>query len=158
MSIGIIVFLAFSYAFSSTYYRRYPIENVGSNAWFSCHEDMKNAKFSSTMQMLQLSRLTEDNAIMYHMLDQQPFTMIIDLINTAFTCNDSIVMQRIFRHKRVSLPMTACKSSYNGSIISLTILLPGRAMKLELILPGVRTVGLLRMNLNGPGQTSENGR
>lgn len=158
MSLGIIVFLAFSYAFSNVYYHRYPIESVGPHAWFSCHDDIKNAKFSSSLQVLQLSRITQDNQKMYRMLDQQPFTMIIDLINTAFTCNDSIIMQRIFSHKPMSLQITACSSSYNGSIISLTIPLPGRAMKLQLILPGVRTVGVIRVNINGPDQTIENGR
>ena len=158
MSVGIIVFLAFSYAFSSVYYQRYPIEKIGFNTWFGCYEDMKNAKFSSTMQVLQLSRITYDNEIMYRMLDEQPYTMIIDFISTAFTCKDSITIQRIFPHKRVSLRITACNPSYNGSVVSLTVPLPGRAMKLQLILPGVRTVGLIRVNLNGPGRTIENGR
>ncbi|CAF5038662.1 unnamed protein product, partial [Rotaria sp. Silwood1] len=93
VSAGIIVFLGFSYAFSSAYNKRYPIEKVGSSSWFGCHHDMINAKFSSSMQLLQHSHLTDDTFHMYKMLDEQPFTLIIDLINTAFTCNDSIVMQ-----------------------------------------------------------------
>ncbi|CAF3485596.1 unnamed protein product [Rotaria sordida] len=95
LSAGIIVFLGFAYAFSSVYYERYPIEKVGSSSWFGCDHDMRNAKFSSSLQMTQLIRFTDDNWIIYNMLDQQPFTLIIDLINTAFTCNDSIIVHLI---------------------------------------------------------------
>jgi hypothetical protein len=158
VSAGIIVFLAFSYAFSSAYYERYPIEKVGSNPWFGCHNDTRNAKFRSSMQVVQLTHLTEDILDIYTMLDEQPFTLIIDLINTAFTCNDSIVMQRIFSHKLMPLKITSCNSSYNESIISLNIPLPGRAMSLQLILPGVRTVGVIRIGLKGPGQINDHGR
>ncbi len=158
MSTGIIVFLAFSYAFSSAYYKRYPIEKVGSSPWFGCDDEMRNAKFSSSMQAIQLGHLTEDNLIIYNMLDQQPFTLIIDLINTAFTCNDSIVMQRVLSNKVMPLEITSCNSSYNESIISLNIALPGHPTKLQLILPGVRTVSAFRIGFKGPGQTVENGR
>lgn len=158
MSTGVIVFLAFSYAFSSAYYKRYPIEKVGSSPWFGCDDNMRNAKFSSSMQVVELGHFTTDNEIVYNMLDQQPFTMIVDLINTAFTCNDSILMQRIFSNKVMPLEITSCNSSYNESIVSLKIPLPGRAMKLQLILPGVRTVGAIRIGFKGPGQTKSNGR
>ncbi len=158
MSTGVIVFLVFSYAFSGAYYKRYPIEKVGSSPWFGCDNDMRNAKFTSSMQVLQLGHLTADNEIIYSLLDQQPFTMIIDLINTAFTCNDSILVQRIFSRKVMPLEIASCNSSYNESIISLNIPLPGRVMNLQLILPGVRTVGAIRISFKGPGQTKDNSR
>ncbi|CAF4729048.1 unnamed protein product, partial [Rotaria sp. Silwood2] len=158
VSAGVIVFLAFAYAFSSAYYKRYPIEKVVSSPWFGCHHEMINAKFSSSLQVLQHSHLTDDTFLVYEMLDQQPYTLIIDLINTAFTCNDSIVMQRIFSHKLMPVQITSCNSIYNESSISLSFLLPGRAMNLQMTLPGVLTVGIVRIFLKGPGQSKDDGR
>jgi hypothetical protein len=158
MSAGIIVFLAFAYAFSNAYYNRYPLEKVGSSSWFGCQEDMRNSKFSSSMQMVRLAHFTEDNDIMYNMLDQQLFILKIDLINTAFTCNDSFIIERTYSDKVTPLQITSCNSSYNDSIISLNIPLPTRLLSLQLILLGIRTVGGVRIGLTGPGGTNDNGR
>jgi hypothetical protein len=158
MSAGIIVFLAFAYAFSSAYFQRYPIEEVGSSPWFGCQDDMRNAKFSSSMQLLQLGRFTEENEGILDMLGEQPFTLIINLVNTAFTCNDSIIIRRIFLNKQTDLEINSCKSYYNESIISLNISLPVRDMNLQLILPGVRTVGSIQIGLKGPGDVQKDGR
>ncbi|CAF1310043.1 unnamed protein product [Didymodactylos carnosus] len=158
VSIAIIILLTFAYLFSHAYYYRYPIEQVGSNPWFGCQNDMRNSKFSSSMQMMGLQRITKENDDIFDMLDRQPFTLNIDFINTAFTCNDSIVVQRLFAYTLMSLPITSCYSTKNESIISLVIPLPSHEIYLQLILPGVRTVGAIRLGLTGPGNTSDDER
>ena len=158
VSAGIIIFLAFSYAFSSAFYKRYPVEKVGSSSWFGCEEHMTNTKFSTLIQPSNLAHATEDMMTVATMLIEQQATLIIDLINTAFRCNDSIVMHQVFSNRVIPLEITSCNSSYNESIVSLSSLLPLNTTNVELILPGVRTVGLIRIGLKGPGQTNDDGR
>lgn len=107
------------------------------------------------MQMAPNSRnSTKQNQFMFNMLNAQSFTLNIDLIQTAFTCNDSIIVQRFLGSKLTILPISACKSSYNESILSLAIVLSSQETGIQLVLPGSRTIGAIRLGLSGPSVIS----
>jgi hypothetical protein len=90
MSFAIIVLISFGFWFGSVYLRQYPIETAG-DATFACDTTLRNAKFTSSLQLLALLR-TEEEETVFELLDQQNWTLRIDFIQTGFTC-DNIVAQ-----------------------------------------------------------------
>ena len=111
------------------------------------------------MQLIPNSRRsTRQNQPMFELLNSQPFYLKIDLIQTAFTCQDNLIVNQVIDYTLLQLPITKCETSYNGSILSLTIALPAHDIIVQLILPGVRTVGAIRLGLAGPPAVKEDGR
>ena len=47
---------------------------------------------------------------------------------------------------------------HNGTILSLAILLPVHDIRLQLILPGLKTIGAIRLGLSGPLAVHADGR
>ncbi len=94
----------------------------------------------------------------FDLLEAQPFTINIDFINLAFNCSDTLLVQRVLAYTLVTLPITSCSTSYNHSILSLSILLPSHDLTLQVTLPGMRTVGAVRLGVSGPAATTGNGR
>lgn len=95
---------------------------------------------------------------MFDMLKKQQLTLNIDLVQTSFTCNDSFVVEHVSGLTLTSLPISDCQARYNGSIISLAILLPAHNIAVRITLPGIKTVGATRLGLSGPAAVSEDGR
>jgi len=95
---------------------------------------------------------------MFDLLDSQPFTLNIDLVQTAFTCQDSFYIQRLIGYTVTLVPINTCKMSHNETILSLAILLPVQEISVQLILPGLKTIGAIRIGLSGPSAKSEDGR
>lgn len=118
---------------------------------------MRNAQFSSSMQMSKPHHPVDTQPI-FDLLNQQPFTLHVDLINTAYTCSDQILVQRIIAYTLITLPVSSCVMSYNQGILSLSILLPSHDMNIQVTLPGLRTVGALRLGITGPGATLQDNR
>ncbi|CAF4985464.1 unnamed protein product [Rotaria sp. Silwood1] len=159
VSIGIIVIVVSAYAFSNTFLHQYPIESIIGEQSFACDVTLRNAKFSTTMQKMPgSSRSIRQNQAMFDLLNLQAFDLKIDLIQTAFTCQDSLVVYRLVDYILLSIPISRCETSYNGSILSLTIPLTSHDISIQLTLPGLRTVGGIRVGLFGPLAASKNGR
>ena len=159
VSTGIIVLVAFAYNFSNAYFHQYPIENVTRNSSFACDVTIRNAKFSTTMQkMPESNHSTKQNQPMFDLLNSQTFYLRIDLVQTAFTCQDSLAVYRHIDNQLSPLTISTCETSYNASILSLTVLLPTHAITVQLTLPGTRTVGAIRIGLIGQSAVSEDGR
>jgi hypothetical protein len=111
------------------------------------------------MQMMPNSlRSTRENQPIFDLLNAQQFYLKIDLVQTAFTCQDNLTVNHVIDYALLQLPITQCDTSYNDSILSLTIALPAHDISVQLILPGLRTVGAIRLGLAGPPAVSENGR
>jgi hypothetical protein len=120
---------------------------------------MRNAQFSTTMQKLSnLRSFTKDIQLMFDMLNNQQFILNIDLIQTAYTCNDSIIVDQLVGYTLTQLSISNCQTSQNGSILSLTIPLPTHSIDLRLMLPGIKTVGAIRLGLNGSSAVSADNR
>jgi hypothetical protein len=159
VSAGVIVLVAFAYSFSNAYFHQYPIEKVTHNSSFACDVTIRNAKFSTTMQkMPESSYSTKQNQPMFDLLNSQTFYLRIDLVQTAFTCQDSLAVYGLSDNQLSPLTISTCETSYNESILSLTVLLPAHAITVKLMLPGTRTVGAIRVGLIGSSAVSQDGR
>jgi hypothetical protein len=95
---------------------------------------------------------------MFDMLNSQPFTLNIDLVQTAFTCNDSLIVQRLVSYTLKDLSISSCQTSYNDSILSLTVPLPIHTVTVQLTLLGLKTIGAIRLGLSGPPAVSTDNR
>ncbi|CAF2969658.1 unnamed protein product [Rotaria sp. Silwood2] len=159
ISIAIITLVISASTFSSAFYRQYPIETTTSESSFACDVTLRNSKFSTTLQaMPQYHNSNKQIQPMFDLLNAQQFYLKIDFIQTAFTCQDSLTIYRIIDYILHVLPITKCETSHNSSILSLTIALPAQEITIQIILPGVRTVGAIRIGLIGPSNSSQDGR
>ncbi|CAF4578592.1 unnamed protein product [Rotaria magnacalcarata] len=96
--------------------------------------------------------------LIFDLLNSQPFTLNIDLVQTAFNCQDSFYVQRVTAYATIQLPIAWCQTTYNNTTLSLSILLPVHTISAQLILPGVKTIGAIRVGLSGPSAVEEDGR
>ena len=111
---------------------------------------MSNAQFSSGLMPLGVPRNEKEEPI-FHMLDDQHFTLHIDLINTLFTCADVTLVQ--IKDRTVPLAIQSCDVS-SGSL-SISTALPSHSINLQLQLTGANTIGGLRLGLEGSGASNE---
>ncbi|CAF5196171.1 unnamed protein product, partial [Rotaria magnacalcarata] len=96
VSAAIIVLVVSACTFSNAYLSQYPIELVTKNSSFACDITLRNAKFSTSMQNTRNSRRPQDEMqLIFDLLNSQPFTLNIDLVQTAFNCQDSFYVQRV---------------------------------------------------------------
>ena len=141
------------------YYHQYPLELITDQSSFECDMTMQNAQFSTSIQKRPDSRRsTKDIQTMFDILDKQPFTLNIDLVQTAFTCDGSIVVEQFIGFALTQLPISNCQTSHNESILSLIIPLPTHNIDLKLILPGMETIGAIRLGLSGPSTVAADQR
>ena len=97
MSFAIVVLISFGFWFGSVYSKQYPIETAG-DATFTCDKSLRNAKFTSSLQLLAVLRKQEEETI-FTLLDQQNWTLTVDFIQTGFTCqNISVLVISMKRH------------------------------------------------------------
>lgn len=104
------------------------------------------------------SRSSKQNQGIFDLLNSQPFNLKIDLVQTAFACEDSFVVYHVIDYILLPMSISHCETSHNGSILTLVISLPSHDISVQLTLPGVRTVGAVRVGLLGPSALSEDGR
>ena len=148
-----------AYHFSNAYLHQYPIERVTANSSFACDVTLRNAKFTTTIQKTSSSsRSTNENKPIFDLLNSQVFTLNIDLVQTAFTCQDSLYVQRLTGFQSIPLPIARCEMIHNETILSLAIVLPVHDIQLQLILPGLKTIGAIRLGLSGSPAVLEDGR
>ena len=149
-SFAIIVLAAFAFSFSNSYYYRYPIESLAGNATFTCDPTISNAQFTSGLMPLGIPHNAREAPI-FEMLNAQPFTLHIDLINTLFTCTDVTLVQ--IKDRIVPLTIQSCNMSTDS--LSISAALPSHSVSLQLLLNGANTIGGLRLGLEGPGASNE---
>jgi hypothetical protein len=86
ISFAIIVLIFYGFWFGIGFIVKYPIE-TSSDAEFACDTSLRNAQFSSALQLLTTIKSDEQKP-MFTMLDEQNFTMIVNFIQTGYTCDD----------------------------------------------------------------------
>ena len=145
-SFAILVLVVFAYTFSNSYLYRYPIEQVLADNNLACDQTLTNAQFSTGLMAIGIPP-DDDVAPIFTLLDAQPLTLYIDLINTLFKCTDLTVTQI----KDIDLPMDVSSCNGSDSSISLSLLLPSHSINLQVQLTGMNTIGGLRIGLQGPG-------
>ncbi len=95
---------------------------------------------------------------MFDMLNSQSFNLNIDFVQTAFTCNDSLLVQRVGSNTLKNFSTWSCQTTYDDSILSLVIPLPSHDISVQVSLPGMKTVGAIRLGLSGPAAVSRGNR
>ncbi len=150
-----IVLIISAYVFSNKYSSKYPIEKIIGQSSFACDTTTRNAKFSTTVQQVpNTPRSTKDIQMMFDLLNSQLFTLNINLIQTAFTCNDSLIVERLVGSTISNLSISKCETSSNSSILELSIPLPTHSINVQLSLFGLKTIGGISIGLTGPSNVS----
>jgi hypothetical protein len=108
VSVAIIALVSFAFAFSAGYSMQYPSEKVGPSS-FACDTDIRNAKFDTSLLSLSIPP-SEEEQVMFDLLDEQQFHLHIDLLDTLFACSSLSVNQVLGsgRTSATSLSMTSC--------------------------------------------------
>jgi hypothetical protein len=152
VSFGVIVLVSFAYIFSNSYIRLYPIEDIH-NVPFACDTTMRNAKFSTSLQLLATPR-SEEEAPVFSLLDAQPFTLEVSFVQTLFDCG-SLTIQQIVGNNLVQLQWLNCAYGVPINVTqTVTLALLDHQMNIEFILGGPYYIGGVYICLRGPSAMS----
>ena len=132
-SLALVVLITFAFWFGSVYVKQYPIETA-SDSTFSCDPSLRNAKFSSSLQLLALLR-TDEEQLVFDLLDDQNWTMTVDFIQTGFQCSQ-ISVQAIIESYRIMLPASRCVQQPDQSTQTWIVPLPIHTIDVQFNLSG----------------------
>jgi hypothetical protein len=154
MSLAIAVLVGFAYAFSSSYVKLYPIEKLTNDASsLSCDSTVRNAKFTSGLQFLSITKL-EDEKPIFDMLNSQSFTLIVEFVNTGFTCGH-LAMQENTGGVSPSILWTSfnCSIQSNNATLVVSTSLPSHQTIMQYNLTGPYFIGGIRVCFAGIAST-----
>ncbi|CAF1443955.1 unnamed protein product [Adineta ricciae] len=151
---AIIVLVSFSYWFSASFIRRYPIEAINGPAYFACDESLVNAQFSTGLELLAIPK-SEEAQPMFTLLDQQAFNLTVELINTGFSCDSITTQENLVSSKYVPLPMD-CRQSIENATTYVTVPLPKHQTTVQVNISGPYWIGAFRLCFRGRGRTNSN--
>lgn len=149
-TLAILVLLSFSYWFSVSFIRRYPIEKVFEPASFACDQTLINAQFSSGLELLAIPK-SEDSQPIFDLLDQQIFQLTVELINTGFNCSWITTQENLLGTKYVPIA-SDCQQSTSDAITSVTFPLPSHQTTVQINMTGPYWIGAIRLCIRGQGQ------
>ncbi|UJR13173.1 hypothetical protein I4U23_000196 [Adineta vaga] len=147
VSFALMVLIIFGFWFGSVYIKQYPIEKAD-DTFFTCDTSLKNAKFSSTLHLLALLKAPEEKVI-FQLLDQQNWTLVVDFIQTGFTCEDIIVQGNIESYQ-IILPIAKCFLQSDNATRTLVIPLKTHLINVQFNLTGNSYIGASRICVLGP--------
>ncbi|UJR10746.1 hypothetical protein I4U23_014934 [Adineta vaga] len=152
MSFALLVLITFGFWFGFVYVKEYPIETAG-DASFACDTSLRNAKFSSSLQLLALLK-TEEEIPVFELLDQQNWTLVVDFIQTGFQCKDIAAEANIESYK-IKLPITNCSQQPDNATRTLVVPLTTHLITVQFNLTGNSYVGASRICIHGPSISRE---
>jgi hypothetical protein len=155
VSCGICVFVIFAGLFSVNFIHLYPFEEIKRSSLI-CNPNLYNAKFTSGLQLLALPKSDEERP-MFELLDEQPFILTIDLINTLINCTNINIVQRNGNYFGF-IRSFQCSRDENNVTVSLTIPLVSHLTSTEIDLLEPNLVGSVRVCLKGNNKTTTNQR
>jgi len=145
--------MSFAFVFSAGYLNQYPAEKTNPSS-FACDTTIRNAQFDSNLLSLSIP-LSEEEQIMFDLLNNQQFELHIDLLNTLVTCASLSISQVLGGGTSTStLTMTSCVDNPNGTL-SAMIALPYQGMTLQLVIADIQLIGAVRIGLSGSGVESD---
>ncbi|CAF2998682.1 unnamed protein product [Rotaria sp. Silwood2] len=149
-SFAILVIFAFVFWFSAEYIKLYPIETA-SEMYASCDKTIHNAIFDNALQ-LPLPNPDGSRWAIFDMLDAQPFTMTVDLINTQASCSNITFQQNRPGVKYLHMPIAEgnCILQPDNITRSVSVVLPAHRVNVQLNITGPYFVGGFRLCLRGP--------
>ncbi|UJR10992.1 hypothetical protein I4U23_015176 [Adineta vaga] len=149
VSFAIAVLLIFAYTFSAAFYREYPSDNSAPPT-FSCDEVVRNVKYESGLQSLTIPIAPEEQPI-FDLLNKQHFTLHLDLLNTAASC-ENLAVQQTLGSATTNL-MFECTNS--SGILSAMIKLTHQKEIITWILNDIALIGGVRIRLYGREEKHE---
>ncbi|CAF1361317.1 unnamed protein product [Adineta ricciae] len=151
ISFSIILLIIYNFWFGSVFANIYPIE-AGKIAYFSCDTSLLNAQFTSSLQLLATIKSNEEEPI-FDMLDQQEFTMTVNLFQTSFTC-DNIATQENVGTYSVTLAHDNCSRQADNATLTVSYRVPYHQIDIQINLTGSHYIGGALICLAGPRLTS----
>ncbi|CAF3974682.1 unnamed protein product [Adineta steineri] len=148
-SFAIVVLFGFTFWFAADYHQLYPIETSGP-MHASCDTTMRNAIFDNALQ-LPLSNTDGSQWPIFDMLNTQPFTMSLDLVNTAANCQNITIQQNRPGVKYLKLSNLSCLIQPDNVTLTATFPLPQHQLEVQLNISGIYSIGGIRLCVRGPG-------
>ncbi|CAF0999541.1 unnamed protein product [Adineta ricciae] len=133
--------------FSFFYFQSYPIETAEAVDKV-CDNTQRNSKFDNALQ-LPLPGSDGTYWQIFDMLNKQPFTMTLHLINTRAQCGDITVERSRHTGTPLSIGETICTSSTINDSISFSFALPTHTSTVRASINGPYFIGALRLCLYG---------
>ena len=135
-----------AYVFGISYLNQYPAELVGPSS-FACDVNIRNAKYESNLKALAVPVSSAEKPI-FDALNQQSFTLQLDMVNTVFSCAKLSVAQ-IVGSSIVQLQISSCQQS-NG-ILSASTILAEHSPTVVWTLNDMQLIGGILIGLQAPG-------
>lgn len=148
-SFAILLLFGFTFWFASNFLNLYPTE-TSSLSHVSCDSVINNAVLKSALQ-LPLPNPDGSRWVVFDMLDAQPFTMTIDLFNTAADCLSITAQENRAGLDFVRLSITSCILQLDNITRSISVSLPSHHTSVQVNITGPVFVGGMRLCLYGPG-------
>jgi hypothetical protein len=145
--------VSFALVFSTGYSNQYPAEKTNPSS-FACDTTIRNAQFDTNLLSLAIP-LSEEEQIMFDLLNNQQLELHIDLLNTLVKCASLSTSQVLGGGISTStIAMTSCVDDPNGTL-SAIITLPYQGMTVQLVIADIQLIGAVRIGLSGNGVESE---
>ena len=119
MSFSLFVLIIFAFLFSNEYVSLYPIEEAHDPS-MACNSDLRNAKFDTSLKLLSATRANEDQ-IIFDMLDNQPFVLVIYFVNTNFDCDQLSILEGTGQNLHEPISEMTCERSSSLEVIHTSI-------------------------------------
>jgi hypothetical protein len=154
MSFSLFVLLVFAFLFTNEYVNLYPIEEVGDSRQ-ACDPKLRNSQFSTSLKLLTETRSKEDQVI-FDMLDKQPFTLIINFVNTNFKCDLLNILEGTGQN--LHEPISEMECVHNNSLEVIHTSIPSfHEVTFRYTIKHFAPIGGLYICLLGSGNVSHDG-
>ena len=152
-SFAVMVVIGFTCWFSLAYLQLYPIE-TSSDFLASCRAPQYNSNFDNGLQ-LPLSDPNGTSWAIFDMLDSQPFTLFVDVINSPVQCTDIRIQQNRRSLLPVSLPTRNCTLSSSNLTGYFSFDPPAHTTTVQVDIIGPYFIGALRFCIRGPSDIKD---
>ncbi|CAM4820621.1 unnamed protein product [Rotaria magnacalcarata] len=149
-TLALIVLLVQTYVFANNFMFQYPAANDG-NRNFACDVTLRNALFDTSLKSLAIPPSSEEQD-MFDLLNNQQWTLNVNLINTAINCS-SISPYEIIGTSSIALISPATCNSVD-SVVKTTIVLSNHVEQLQIVINDINVIGGIAVGLTGPGSTA----
>ncbi|CAF3826863.1 unnamed protein product [Adineta steineri] len=154
MSFSLLVLLVFAFLFSNEYVNLYPIEEP-TNSKMICDEKLRNSHFETNLKLLTATRSDQDQ-IIFDMLNNQPFTLVVNFINTNFDCEQLEILEGTGHNLHEPVSEMTCMKLNSSQIIHTSI--PSyHEVTFQYTIKHFAPIGGLYICLMGPGNISDDG-
>jgi len=154
MSFSLFVLLIFAFLFTNEYVSLYPIEEAN-DPTRACDPKLRNSQFDTSLKLLTATRSDEDK-IIFDMLDKQPFTLIVNFVNTNFTCDLLNILEGTGQN--LHEPVSPMECVHNNSLEVIHTSIPSsHEVTFQYTIKHFAPIGGLYICLIGSGNISDDG-